>query len=532
MNTRLFSVCIAVVIAVQTAFCLRASAFSREDMISAAFDFTAQAAGADSVVDANVCRTDWAAVCWARLYGGAEEYAEKTAEQAEELMRSDGFVKPTDLQRAAILLSAAGECPRALIDAAAYCSADLDRQGLNAWIWALAAANCAGVEAGEYALHTRSGLASEIISRQLEDGGFNLRGTGADADMTAAAIYALAPLSEDGEVASALDRAVECLSGLQLPSGGFASMGNENCESTAQAIIAFTSVGLPESDERVQRALSAMLEYRRSDGGFAHLPDGESSTLATVQAAQALTALELAARGERLFDAVPSGGETQPVSEHTPSDKVSGDLSAEESAQTASGIGGAQIKLIISAVFGAAAIALVLTGALKKRRALFAAALAAAAVSGGVWLLDIKSAEEYYSEQAGQADLFVTFSVTCGTAAANPDRIDESVNPLSVIPEDGVLVAERQLGLPEGATAFDALTAAAREEKLRVDYNGTAYGVYVRSIGGICEFGFGEMSGWMYRVNGEIPDRSAGMYELSDGDVVEFVYTCDMGNDL
>ena len=65
-----------------------------------------------------------------------------------------------------------------------------------------------------------------------------------------------------------------------------------------------------------------------------------------------------------------------------------------------------------------------------------------------------------------------------------------------------------------------------------MDYTGSAYGTYVRGIGYVTEFGFGELSGWMYTVNGEFPDVSVSDQVLGSGDVVEFRYTCDLGRDV
>ncbi len=112
------------------------------------------------------------------------------------------------------------------------------------------------------------------------------------------------------------------------------------------------------------------------------------------------------------------------------------------------------------------------------------------------------------------------------------DRINEDINPASVIPDNGVIIAKTDTGLSDGASAFDALAAAARNARVRVDYIGSAYGLYVTAIGDIYEYGFGENSGWLYRVNGVIPDKSCGEFILSDGDTVEFLYTCDLGRDI
>ena len=36
----------------------------------------------------------------------------------------------------------------------------------------------------------------------------------------------------------------------------------------------------------------------------------------------------------------------------------------------------------------------------------------------------------------------------------------------------------------------------------------------------------------MYKVNGEFSDDSCSLYKLKNNDKVEWVYTCDLGNDV
>ncbi len=469
-------------------------------------------------------RSDWAAYCAARLgveyASGSGDYVSGVKTAVRELSEQ-GFVPPTELQRAAVVLSGFGECPEELIAAAAYDNTDLDKQGLNAWIWALIAANCAGIE--QEGVNTRESLAEHIMSAALPDGGFTLRGEKADCDMTAAAIYALAPVDTPA-AKKALGAALDCLTDMQLENGGFSSMGRENCESAAQAIIAFTAAGYDTGDSRVSRALAAMLEYRR-EGGFAHTLDGGKNGVASVQALQALTALRLRERGERLFEPRVFGEDTETL----PAD-TTGKSSTEETGESAvisppesAELSGSAIKAIISAFLGAAGLAGVIIGVRRRGKAVLAVSAAILAAAGGVWLLDIRSPSEYYA-QSGAGDLRVTVSADCSAAIAAMDRIDEGINPVSVIPEDGVVIEECAVYAEEGDTAFDALIAAAREQRVAVDHVGSFYGVYVRGIGYIYEFGFGDMSGWIYKVNGESPDISAGEYVLADGDVVEFIY--------
>lgn len=470
---------------------------------------------------------DWAALCHIRLYGteGAEEYLASVQKETEQLMSAEGFVKPTELQRAAVILSAAGICSEELINAAVYKNDKLERQGMNAYVWGLIAANCGGIEAPDDALNTAETLTEYLLSKQLQDGGFSLKGSSADTDMTASVIYALAPLKNDETVAAALARAEQCLRELQLDSGGYSSMGIENCESSAQAVIAFASLGYGREDEQVSKALDAMLSYRR-DGGYAHLPEGEANGTATVQALLALTALELQADGIILYSAADikrdnvqiTSEQTFEVTFHTvqtaqaPEDITQEEHSAVTGDTIRYTIGGALILL------GAASAAVLLVMGRKKLLVLPVLILAAGAA---VLLLDIRTPEEYYASEPAGGGIAVTVTVDHSAALAY-----ELAAELS---ENGTMLSEYTVSVPEASTAFDALIAAAKEQQIQVDHADGIFGEYVRGIGGLYEFDCGSESGWLYSVNGVRPSVSAGAYILSQGDVVEFVYTCTLG---
>ena len=55
---------------------------------------------------------------------------------------------------------------------------------------------------------------------------------------------------------------------------------------------------------------------------------------------------------------------------------------------------------------------------------------------------------------------------------------------------------------------------------------------YVEGIHNLYEFDCGSGSGWMYRVNGWYPNYGCSRYQLSQGDTVEWRYTCDLGADI
>ena len=66
-----------------------------------------------------------------------------------------------------------------------------------------------------------------------------------------------------------------------------------------------------------------------------------------------------------------------------------------------------------------------------------------------------------------------------------------------------------------------------KKNKIHMDFvNSSVYNsVYVRGISNIYEKDFGDLSGWIYTVNGEIPSLGCSKYKLSPGDVVEWKYT-------
>lgn len=529
----LLAVCTALFMAVQTAFSAPAE-FGWEDRAQECFGYFMRQRGAEDFWDGlDSGATDWAAYCYARLYGadGAEEYAQSVERHVGELYSAGGFVRPTEYQRAAICITVTGGNPSLAARLGAFGCEILDRQGFNAYIWALIALNVTGIQPPEGAANTADTLTEYLIAHQHADGSFALMGDGGDVDITAAAVYALAGTDSPG-AAEAAQRGADWLAGFD----SYSTMGVRNCESTAQAVIALSAAGRRES---AGKAAAQLEEYRREGGGYAHLPDGEVNQMATAQTLEAFTALALAERGGSLFgkysgaaaepDGAESTAESAEIPVHTAESTADPGIQPGNTAQ--GGLTGTHIRIIISAVLGAAAVACGILFAFRRKKSLIPAAALLAALAGGVWLLDIRTPEEYYSESGG-GPVRVTVLAECSTVLSHMDIIDPAVNPPEVVPEDGVIIARCEVSLPEGATAFDALAAAARKQRVRVDYTGSAYGTYVRGIGYVSEFGFGELSGWMYSVNGKFPDVSVSDRVLESGDMVEFRYTCDLGRDV
>ncbi len=128
--------------------------------------------------------------------------------------------------------------------------------------------------------------------------------------------------------------------------------------------------------------------------------------------------------------------------------------------------------------------------------------------------------------------LVCSLSVGCDTVFGNIDRLVPEKYPL--IPPDGILYRKDELAFSDGDTVFDVLLREMTAAGIHMEFVKTPmYGnVYIEGIGNLYEFDCGELSGWMYRVNGIFPNFGCGGYKLSPGDKVEWVYTCNLGRDV
>jgi hypothetical protein len=152
---------------------------------------------------------------------------------------------------------------------------------------------------------------------------------------------------------------------------------------------------------------------------------------------------------------------------------------------------------------------------------------------------EIQSVDEYYLTHIDDItpdSETVTISIRCDTILDNYDDLDPALRSEEFVPPDGVILAQTEYVLRPGDTVFDILDRAARYNKIQMEYQGAdknSYGsVYVQGIHYLYEFSCGALSGWMYRVDGEFPNYGCSKYELRDGQVIEWVYTCDLGHDV
>ena len=125
-----------------------------------------------------------------------------------------------------------------------------------------------------------------------------------------------------------------------------------------------------------------------------------------------------------------------------------------------------------------------------------------------------------------------TISVVCNTILDNMDNLTEGKEVL--VPEDGIIYGAAAVEFEEGESVFDVLLREMKNNNIHMEYSATpAYNsTYIEGINNLYEFDCGALSGWMYKVNGVYPSYGSSKYILQDGDVIEWIYTCDLGRDI
>ncbi|MBR7070901.1 MAG: DUF4430 domain-containing protein [Clostridia bacterium] len=467
----------------------------------------------------------------------------------------------------------------------------IGKQGIMSWIFGLHLLNN-GYQSEAY---TATAVKEKLLSLQHADGGWSVTGPSGDVDATAMAIQSLASFYQtDAKTKSAVDKALQFLSAQQKPTGDFATYGVENPESTAQVLTALSALGINcLKDQRFikdDKTLFDVVEkYRLPDGSFCHQTGGEYSGNATVQVLYSLVSFIRMNRGKAglymmdkrnpsILD-VPQKSEItvspeqkNAVSGEEKNENIQKNHSTEHSAGTESetekSVGDAETSETVAEISGQNTSSLedslttgeveqTKTGAFKKAKwisykfyIIFGAVIALALtyaillfkknknkknymlaffVFAGVVLfalfIHIQSPDDYYNSHRteGEAVGTVTVTIRCDTIQ------DRSA---AHIPENGVFLDAQEIEFEKGSSVYDVLVDTTAQNRIHMESSGTNQSPYVKGIGNIYEFDYGDLSGWMYFVNGKSPSIGCGEYKVKDGDRIEWLYTCNLGKDI
>lgn len=125
-----------------------------------------------------------------------------------------------------------------------------------------------------------------------------------------------------------------------------------------------------------------------------------------------------------------------------------------------------------------------------------------------------------------------TFSISCATVLDNMDKLDKSKR--EIIPDDGWILKPVTVTFNEGESVFDVLKQVCKDNKIQLEFSFTPIynSSYIEGINNLYEFDCGSLSGWMYEVNDWFPNYGCSRYEVKNGDVIEWQYTCNLGADI
>lgn len=135
-------------------------------------------------------------------------------------------------------------------------------------------------------------------------------------------------------------------------------------------------------------------------------------------------------------------------------------------------------------------------------------------------------------EPAKKQEKTCFLSINCSVILDNLDRLDPDKKEL--LPEGGVILPETEIPFTPGESVFDLLLRVTKENKIHMEYTKApgVGSVYIEGIANLYEFDCGELSGWVYKVNGGGMSCGCSLYEVQEGDTVEWLYTCDLGRDV
>ena len=493
-----------------------------------------------------------------------------------------------------------------------------------------------GHEGAEYPVGR---ILDELMNLRHEDGGWSVMGQYSDVDVTAMVLQSLAVIKDSllrgidlsvqtDSVAEAekyvrelqivkdgIETGLSFLSGKQNETGDYAGFGSDNAESTAQVLIALSSLDIdgakdPRFVKNGHSVIDGILRYRRSDGSFAHTLDGDSNPTATSQVFTAMASYvcyteggifylvnrtslkrEVAIKADERQAELKSGDDLESLAS-----KQSNSLSPEQEddstdtdSQNSSGVGsdsaikdniGAALPedngvnpkkesenqavhekesvdvseegtdaavqagetkdikgtspikgILYISIIAAAVLASALLLIFKKRNPknfIFVALVAGVALAA-VFFSDFETGADYYRAETVEGEVAgeVTLSIRCDTIAGLGDS--------EFVPGDGCILETTTYAFAQDETVYDILVRAVKENKLHMEKKKTGSGprdYYICGIANIYEYDWGELSGWMYYVNGESPSVGCGEYRVKDGDRIEWLYTREIGRDL
>lgn len=119
-----------------------------------------------------------------------------------------------------------------------------------------------------------------------------------------------------------------------------------------------------------------------------------------------------------------------------------------------------------------------------------------------------------------------SLEVRCDELLENGEKLPESKR--SLVPEDAIIYSNSSAAFTQGESAFDLLRRELKTADVHMEFTSAPLtgSVYIEGIGNLYEFDAGDLSGWMYSVDGEYLGVSSSEYILEPGTSLVFEFVC------
>lgn len=160
----------------------------------------------------------------------------------------------------------------------------------------------------------------------------------------------------------------------------------------------------------------------------------------------------------------------------------------------------------------------------KRRNFILTIGLVALVTFGALVTLNTES-RNYIKGLAG-VEGEATIEITCEAVTDNPDSLKDK-GVLEYLPKDGVIIKEKKVKFSYGETVYDVLDRTCREENIQMEstYTPVYKSYYVKGINYLYEKSTGKYSGWIYKVNDQMPSYGSSKYELKGGEKIKWEFT-------
>ncbi len=417
-------------------------------------------------------------------------------------------------------------------------------QGNNGTAFALLALNSHNYLDNAEGNAARAAFIASLKANQTENGAWPIsEGDGSDLDVTAAAIYALAPYYLDSakldalggsvshaELKAMVDKALTFLSNVQDSAGGYGSV-----EADGWVIIALSALKRDaDTDEAfVKNGVSVLADFLgyfdENTGGFRHLAGGDVNQMSSEQAAYDLVAYDRFKTGKNalydMSDVTFPDPETPPVAvTGITLDQTTASVEEGKSVTLTATVepGNATNKLVVW-TSGDESIATVTNGVVTGVKA---GTVTITATAGGK---SASCAVTVTKASGGSGSGARTINVSFRLIGAEKAKQDVDLGKDSYLPNYVTWIPTTSYELDEGATVYDLWVTATGEAGIRSvgAENNYVETVYAPDGYALSEFTNGPRSGWMYTINGSHPGFGLVEQELHDGDEVIWHYVND-----